>query len=271
MCQHRCNLSAHLSGEIMIQPQSFFQLERTEKKLQILNMADVSEYDDEINRSKKICGVINSFIDDYFDIALDEDAMRSEGSALLPKNLGTLINQEINKFKPLAIEALKRSAPTREEIILNPNNVYQLSGATKLSAANTATRNLSTTMGLLWERIANVSPYAINPESEFNIKVKGIDLISRNIKNNYIEYQQVKTQRNTLTGSQKGRSIEELSLHANPVFCACFALGSWTFNHSEIPRVAGEQFWGRIGIDYKIFEENVKLLMLDLEETFINL
>lgn len=255
----------------MIQVKRFFELNAAEKKSQILDMAGISNSDNELVRSSKLSRVVNGFVEDYFEIALYKDGRRPAGSVLLPRNLDGFIRREIEAFKPLAINALRISAPSREEILAKPDNVYQLAGATKLSAANKATRNLSTTMGLLWERIANISPYAINPESEFNIKIKGIDLISRNIESGMVEYQQLKTQRNTLTGSQKGRSIDELRLHANPVFCACFALGSWTFNHNEISRVAGEQFWSRIGIDYETFEKNVKLLMLELEETFVNL
>ena len=248
----------------MSRAENFFEMNAQKKKQIILDMAGISEIDSELERSRKLSSVVNGFVEKYFEIALGKDRRRPAGSVLLPRNLDGLIRREIDAFKPLAINALRMSAPSREEILANPDNVYQLAGATKLSAANKATRNLSTTMGLLWERIANISPYAINPESEFNIKIKGIDLISLNAKCGTVEYQQLKTQRNTLTGSQRARSIAELSIHANPVFCACFALGNWTFNHNKIPRVAGEQFWGRIGIDYETFEKNVKLLMLEL-------
>ena len=131
---------------------------------------------------------------------------------------------------------------------------------------------LSTTMGLLWERLASISPYAINPEIEFNLKIKGIDLISLNVDTNEIEYQQLKTQHNTLTGSQKGRSVQELIIHDNPVFCACLANNSsWTFSHPDIPRVSGEDFWHRIGISYDVFLKSVQELVLELENEYIEI
>lgn len=255
----------------MILAGALFDLAAEERKSKILNGAGIAVTDDELERSRKLAAVINSFVDDYFELAIDKDRKRDGGSVLLPDNLRKSLLKEIGVFKPLAITALRKSAPSRDTIIANPENVYQLAGAVKLSAANKATRNLSTTMGLLWERIANISPFAINPEIEFNIKIKGVDLISRNIETGKIEYQQLKTQRNTLTGSQKERSIAELSLHENPVFCACFSLGNWTFNHAEIPRISGEHFWQRIGIDYEVFERAVKDLMIDLEKIFVDL
>lgn len=255
----------------MILANTLIDMPAEARKSEILNSAGIAVTDDELERSRKLAAVINSFVDDYFELAIEKDTNRDNGSVLLPDNLRKSLSKEISVFKPLAITALRKSAPSRDTIIANPENVYQLAGAVKLSAANKATRNLSTTMGLLWERIANISPYAINPETEFNIKIKGVDLISQNMETRKIEYQQLKTQRNTLTGSQKERSIAELSLHENPVFCACFSLGSWTFNHVEIPRISGEQFWQRIGIDYEIFERAVKDLMIDLEKIFVGL
>ena len=86
-----------------------------------------------------------------------------------------------------------------------------------------------------------------------------------------IEYQQLKTQHNTLTGSQKSRSIQELEIHENPVFCASFTLGSWTFNHSSIPRISGVEFWNGIGIEYSTLEIKVKDLFMEFERVFISL
>ncbi|MCL6272223.1 hypothetical protein M3P05_20075, partial [Sansalvadorimonas sp. 2012CJ34-2] len=86
-----------------------------------------------------------------------------------------------------------------------------------------------------------------------------------------IEYQQLKTQQNTLTGSQKTRSVQELSIHDNPVFCACFPNNKWTFNHSSIPRVSGEEFWSRIGIPYDLVLEKVNALIIELEQEYVSL
>ena len=250
---------------------TLFNLTSEQRKKEILNSAFITETDDDLGQSRKLAAVINSFINDYFKLAIEKDKTQVNGSVLQLNNLRESVSEEISKFRPLAIKALRKSTDSRDIIVANPENVYQLAGAVKLSAANKATRNLSTTMGLLWERIANISPYAINPEREFKIKIKGVDLICQNMETENIEYQQLKTQKNTLTGSQKGRSVAELSLHENPVFCACFSLGTWTFSHPEIPRIAGKEFWSRIGIDYEIFEAAAKDLMLDLEQIFVGL
>ena len=226
----------------------------------------------EIDKSREISRVINTFLPDYFRLCLEQDNNREDGSILLETNLIEAFDHEIKLFKSLAIAELKDSISTQEALLKSSKNVYEMSGAVKLAFANNATRNLSTTMGHLWERLASVSPYAINPESEFNIKIKGIDLIVLNFHSAEIEYQQLKTQHNTLTGSQKPRSVEELQVHKNPVFCACFANNSsWTFNHPDIPRVSGNDFWSRIGISYEIVLSNVKKLVLDLEKEYIAL
>ena len=228
---------------------------------------------DELSKAKEISNVINTFVDDYFALVIAQDSKRSEGSILVQKNLLAKYEEIIKQFKPIAIAELKKSQPDAGKLVKSGKNVYELSGAVKLSFANKATRNLSTTMGLLWERLAEVSPYAINPESEFGVKVKGIDLISKNFESNVIEYQQLKTQHNTLTGSQKQRSVEELMLHENPVFCASFSTNSsWTFNHPDIPRVSGDDFWKRIGISYEsCILPVVKKLINELEDEYVNI
>jgi hypothetical protein len=225
-----------------------------------------------MEKSKILSEVINGFAQQYFDLMITRDIQHPKGSVLVRKNLSAEIDQSISKFLPLAVGKLKTSMPKKEDLKESAKNIYELSGAVKLSFANRATRTLSTTMGLLWESLANISPYAINPESEFSLKIKGIDFISMNVDTKTIEYQQVKTQHNTLTGSQKSRSVAELSIHKNPVFCACFATNSsWTFSHPKIPRVSGAEFWGRIGIDYSLLLEKVEYLILALEKEYVDL
>ncbi len=255
----------------MINAIEIYGMDVKNRKELIIDSSGIRKEDNELIISKKLSSTINTFIYDYFGIHEAEDKARNSGSILDIKNLLLAIDAEVESFKPLAIQKLKESSRSYEEIEKRPVNVYELAGASKLAAANRATRNLSTTLGLLWERVANISPYSINPEIEFNIKIKGIDLISSNVFNKKIEYQQLKTQKNTLTGSQKSRSIQELMLYENPVFCACFELGAWTFNSPVIPRISGKAFWSRIGIDYPTFESRAKNLMMDLEQEFLKL
>ena len=226
----------------------------------------------EIENAREIARVLNTFLAEYFELRISAGSSQENGSILSRENLSAAFDYEIDSFKFEAISQLRVELPVREELLASSSNLYEMFGAVKLSYANRATRNLSTTMGLLWERLASISPYAINTEIEFDLKVKGIDLIAKNIITGKIEYQQLKTQRNTLTGSQKGRSVEELLLHDNPVFCACFANNSkWNFRHPKIPRVVGEQFWSRIGIPYDLVLDKLRALILELESVYISL
>jgi hypothetical protein len=233
---------------------------------------NIDEIEDGVEKSQAISKVINLFVGDYFDLRINNDQNESNGSILSPEKLEQAIQLEINKFKPTALDKLRRAVPTIESLEISSKNIYEMSGAVKLSFSNNVTRTMSTTMGLLWERIASISPYSINPELEFGIKLQGIDLISKNIHTNVIEYQQLKTQKNTLTGSQKARSVRELLIHSDPVFCVCFSNNSsWTFNHASIPRVSGGDFWGRIGMSYHLILKKVKALILDLEKEYVEL
>jgi len=236
-------------------------------------IAQVKGYEsieDELEKAILISDVINTFIEEYIALQVERDDALGEKSIL--KNSSSLkaaIDAQFTKFLPIAIEALREEYQKLKST--DPKNVYELSGAYKLAFASNATRTLSTTMGLFLESVASISPYAINPESEFGIKVKGIDLIAKNCNTDLIEYQQMKTQRNTLTGSQKERVVKELSLHENPVVCASFPLNSWTFKHGDIARVAGADFWSRIGMPYDTVQEEVGKLIRKIEGEYIKI
>ena len=257
----------------MIEARNIFESDTSQRSILIISeIENYSSISDELDRSRALAGVINTFINEYIEIQISVDKAKGGESIVCPKALEVALDYQVSQFLPIAITELRKSQPTADELMQSSKNIYEMSGAVKLSFANRATRNLSTTMGLLWERLANVSPYAINPELEFGIKIKGIDLIAKNRTTNHIEYQQLKTQHNTLTGSQKGRSVSELLIHENPVFCACFANNSsWTFSHPDIPRVSGRDFWERIGISYDIVLKCLKNLIAQLEKEYVKL
>ena len=125
-------------------------------------------------------------------------------------------------------------------------------------------------MGHLWEKIANISPYVIIPEIEFGINIKGIDIIM--YSDNAVCFAQLKTVKGTLTGSQTGRAIRELSIHDNPLFLVAFDLGQWTFPpHPKIPRIAGKLFWDKIQMDYDLVESHVRNMLQRIDKTFAEL
>ena len=143
------------------------------------------------------------------------------------------------ELKIAASEAYKRN-----------NNVYQTAGAKKLSSANALTRTYSTKLGLLWEEIADLAPNVISPELDFGVKYKipDVDVIVR--YNGHLYYTQLKTQKNTLTGSQAPRTLAELGKYDYHWFVACIDNNSpWTFSDKK-HRLIGKEFWNKIGIDY---------------------
>jgi len=215
-----------------------------------------------LNKARDYSNIINSFIVEYIEIMIKKDITSESGSILEPQNLNIQFSKVMDNWK----NTKGKDSISKIELKQNP---YTMVGANLLANANAVTRSLSTKMGELWELLAQMSPYAINPEIEFDgLKIQGIDLIALNYNTHILEYIQLKTKRDTLTGSQSPRSKTELSIHDNPVFCAAFDLGPWNFNSEEIPRVCGAEFWERIGIEYDIFTELVKEMILGLELMF---
>ncbi|MEH2130105.1 MAG: hypothetical protein V7K86_05490 [Nostoc sp.] len=159
-------------------------------------------------------------------------------------------------------------------------------------------------MGVLWEEIADISPYVIIPEFEFGVKIiafpklvrytrrgtavpcpytlrynvvphlngnsyTGIDIII--FSEETVKFAQLKTLKGTLTGSQAPRSKKELSIHQNPLFIAAFNLGDWTFKDNKIPRIAGKEFWNNIHIDYDLVENHVRNMLQRVDNDFAEL
>jgi hypothetical protein len=245
----------------------------SKRKIEIMKSLPAEFHEaDEIRQAELIADIINSFIEDY--LAAKETDYFSDPE--LDPRIYTVqrrrLAEKIDRFLPIATAKLRSLVPTLESLVTSSRNLYELSGSIALSFSNQVTRNLSTTMGNLWEELATISPYAVNPDIDFHIKVKGVDLISKNVDNGLVEFMQLKTQQNTLTGSQKTRSEQELSIHVNPVFCACFKTRSnWTFKSNHIPRVAGGDFWSRIGLNYSIVLDLVRDMMRELEAVYVGL
>jgi len=131
-------------------------------------------------------------------------------------------------------------------------NLFELVGASKLARANILSRLVSTHLGEAWEEMAALSHLAISPEVVFGERILGVDVVF--LEDSVLRHTQIKTQKNTLTGSQKDRSVAELLLHPRPLFAAAFDVANWTFppqSRSGIERVAGKGFWSKLDIDYQ--------------------
>ena len=150
--------------------------------------------------------------------------------------------------------------------IINPDeSIYTLSETPSLLKANSLTRSLSTKLGQVWEDIAFLSPKVINTEKIFNnLKITGVDLII--IGDKEFNFCQIKTKKDTLTGSQVKRSVNELEIYEKKMFVAALDLSRWTFNSSKVPRVAGKDFWDLIDIDYDEILKNIKNLLTSMED-----
>jgi len=154
----------------------------------------------------------------------------------------------------------------------NPRNLYEMCGAAVFAESNSISRNLSTAMGDLWEIIANISPYTVSPERDFGLKIAGIDAIILCKAEGAPVFVQLKTQRNTLTGSQAPRSRSELDLHQHRLFAAAFCTGdSWTFSSPTIPRVCGAEFWDTIGLNHELLKFYVKQTILKIQSAYITI
>ena len=262
-------------GEVgMPSAEDIFKMSKIERKQflqkEAAKLDSPESLDNDLVDAYKFSSVINSFILDYFQLCVSNDLSQPEGSILNDQNLIKSIKKVTAEYHAKGSATLTNSLTSVEAIQNSAKNIYEISGALRLASGNNITRTLSTIMGAMWEELANISPYAVNPESEFNIAIKGVDLILFNKDRNLVEYAQLKTQKNTLTGSQKHRSVKELELHDNPLFCAAFSSNSrWTFNHDTIPRIEGREFWERIGMRYDLVLNAVKALVLELEKEYV--
>lgn len=148
----------------------------------------------------------------------------------------------------------------------NSKNLYALVGAKRLARANELSRLVSTHLGRAWEEMAAQSHLALSPEATFKTRILGIDIII--LDGDTLRHTQIKTQKNTLTGSQKSRSVAELKIHPSPLFAAAFDVSKWTFPSTKRPkieRLAGEAFWAKLEIDYKMVVAVAKNCLLKLE------
>jgi hypothetical protein len=124
----------------------------------------------------------------------------------------------------------------------------------------------------LRETFVNISPYAVSPEKDFGLKISGIDTIILPRGQGEPIFVQIKTQRNTLTGSQAPRSRRELEIHKHRLFAAVFCTGgNWTFSSADTHRICGSEFWALLGIDYEIFKLCVKKMILNIEAAYIKM
>lgn len=215
--------------------------------------------------------MISSIAEDYFKYQIEQDSLGD--SVLKTERQSELINNQTEIFAIDFIDWLAKYFENKKATLENnpnPRNLYELCGANLLVTSNSVTRQLNTRMGKLWEEISSISPYVIIPELEFGEKLTGVDIVI--LSEETVYFAQLKTQKNTLTGSQAPRAKKELGIHDNSLFCAAFNLSGWTFpQNAKIPRIAGKDFWDKIHIDYSIVETFTKNMLQRIDKVYAEL
>jgi hypothetical protein len=189
-------------------------------------------------------------------------------------NLEHSIDKILQKFKQEVLQQLllekedfRRSIKTKKTGF---KNIFEFSGSENLYLSNIYTNFISENLGHKFEDIANLSSKVVIPERVFNLKLKGIDLIIND--NSLIRYTQLKTKKDTLTGSQSQRSINELRIHNNSIFAAALDMGqSWHLNKKDaeqynIVRLAGSDFWSLIDIDYNVILRKLSKVIKEIDQ-----
>jgi len=177
--------------------------------------------------------------------------------------------QILDDFEERVYEILENEKENFEENLKSTKtkqNLFEVAGTINLYLSNKYTRVISENLGHRLEDIATLSPRVINPETHLGFKIKGIDVIIY-IDNNFY-FCQLKPKKDTLTGSQKGKSESELEIHPRSLFVACFSLGrGFTFNtdNPNIVRKHGAEFWEDLGISYGHLMEEVSKSLNEIE------
>lgn len=172
-----------------------------------------------LKRDYQIARTLDNYLEDYFDInsqslsVSNVDMKIDEILAKFIKEVMDGVYQEKDKFRK-AMNSKKKTF----------KNIFEFSKSENLYLSNIYTRFISENLGHKLEEIANLSNNVYVPDQELGINIKGIDLIIYD--QGLIKYTQLKTKKDTLTGSQKDRSITELSIHPYAIFAAALNMGN---------------------------------------------
>ncbi|MDY7012171.1 MAG: hypothetical protein SVX43_01005 [Cyanobacteriota bacterium] len=228
------------------------------------------ELEPELHLAYQISAILAPALPDFIQHQIQKDI--EYGSILKRDRQSTAIANTCEQFANQFIASMPGLMRSPSQMESNPRNLYEMCGATIFVESNSISRSLSTAMGDLWEIVLNISPYAVSPEKNFGLKITGIDsILLRDGKGSPI-FVQIKTQRNTLTGSQAPRAKRELELHQQRLFAAAFCTGSsWTFSSPNIPRICGAEFWNMAGLDYELLKFHVKRTILKIQSAYLEL
>lgn len=257
----------HMDGE------RFWAISQEERQEYVANNRP-SNYSqlNKVEQSRIDSSIVNPLLDSFFTVSIDNDKKHGHfiaNATNQEKKISEIFDTFINEKKKRIGDIFSKL----ESFTKNPANIYEFAKTPGFILGNKVTRDISESLGHIWEDVASLSPYALSPDDDFLFKIAGIDLIAKHISTDKIEYIQIKTKENTLTGSQKDRSVNELLVHENPVFATALRTSSgWTFStHDRIVRVAGSDFWERIGINYEFVLKHSIRAIEKLHEEWLQL
>jgi hypothetical protein len=196
------------------------------------------------------CRVLDQYFEKYFQDK-HQQLSELEINKIIDGILENFREEVMNALRQQRINFRKTSKTKRSKF----QNIFQFAQCENLYLSNKYVNLISENMGHKLEEIANISNQVLIPEKTLKIKIKGIDLII--FDQGLIRYTQLKTKKDTLTGSQASRSINELRIHRNSIFAAALNMGnSWTISYKKaqdlgIELKAGDDFWSLIGLDYQ--------------------
>ncbi|MDJ0509679.1 MAG: hypothetical protein QNJ64_10565 [Crocosphaera sp.] len=220
----------------------------------------------ELSETYKIARILDELLMDYFRINTGRISTVNSYEYKIDKILKifkqetlTSLGKEKEKFRQVNYQTKKRF-----------KNIFEFSKSENLYLSNMYTRFISEKLGHKFEEIANLSNKVYLPDQELGIKLKGIDLIIYD--QGLIKYTQLKTKKDTLTGSQKERSIQELSIHPYSIFAAALNMGnSLTISKKavedyNIELLIGESFWSLIDLDYDLILNKISKIIRELDK-----
>lgn len=167
-----------------------------DRKLGITIPDDLPD-DDELRETYRTARSLDPEILAYFE---------SQDLSVTPSEIEQGITEILNRFEVNILKVLQSDLqkwqPSSDK---KAKNIFEFAGCEKLYLSNKYTRIISESLGHQFEEIAALSPRVLIPETSLGLKLKGIDAIV--YVDAEIYYTQIKTKRDTLTGSQVSHSF----------------------------------------------------------------
>jgi multidrug efflux pump subunit AcrA (membrane-fusion protein) len=164
------NLTANALRELTVSQRRELILQRA------TSVPAIQIADQDLQTAYQISQVLSPVICSYIQAQIELDYQN--GSILEADRQSEAIQAEVEKFVADFNKWLRGRLEVQNAAVEKaPTNLYELAGAKRLASSNAVTRHLSTRMGHLWERLARISPYAVSPELDFGVVIRGIDII----------------------------------------------------------------------------------------------